>query len=95
MSSSAKQVVFDEDYMHVELLDGRKLSIPLIWYPRLFDATPEQRAKVEIFGRGEGLHWEELDEDISIEGLLAGRMDNTNYGRARRAEIDAAAHAAE
>jgi hypothetical protein len=61
--------------MWVELSDGRTLGIPLAWFPRLLHAKPAQRKRVEI-GRF-GLHWEELDEDISIAGLLAGRGDQT------------------
>ena len=73
MTFSAKAVSFDEDAMWVELEDGRTLGVPFAWFPRLLKATPEQRAAVEI-GRF-GLHWEGLDEDISVEGLLAGRRD--------------------
>jgi len=53
-------------------MDGRTITVPLIWYPRLFNATPEQRATWEICGGGYGLHWPELDEDLSTEGLLKG-----------------------
>jgi len=79
--------------MHVALADGRTIKTPLWHYPRLYDATPEQRA--DYRASPYGLHWEVIDEDISIEGLLAGKMDNTRRGRARRAEIEAAMHAAE
>ena len=65
----------DEDSLWLDLSDGRVLSVPLVWFPRLLKATPEQRAQVEISTRG--LHWEELDEDISVAGLLAGRGDMT------------------
>jgi len=58
--------------MHVTLTDGRILSVPLSWFPVLRDATPEQRAQCEIGGGGVGLHWEDLDEDLSIAGLMAG-----------------------
>lgn len=77
MNSSvrAKSIRFDEDSFWVELSDGRTLSVPLAWFPRLLGASPEQREAVEISLRG--LHWEELDEDISIAGLLAGRGDRT------------------
>ena len=75
MTISATAVRFDEHTMWVELSDGRSLGVPLAWFPRLLNATPDQRQKVEI-GRT-GLHWEELDEDISIAGLLAGRGDMT------------------
>ncbi|MCG1042487.1 DUF2442 domain-containing protein [Mycetohabitans sp. B8] len=76
MSTSAKELRFDECTMWVELSDGRTLGVPLAWFPRLLNATPEQRATYEI-GRY-GLHWEAIDEDISIDGLLAGRGDMTH-----------------
>ena len=73
MNTSAKAVRFDDDSMWVELVDGRVISAPLAWFPRLLAATPEQRAQVTISQRG--LHWESLDEDVSIDGLLAGSGD--------------------
>jgi hypothetical protein len=75
MDISAKAVRFDGESMWVELSDGRTIGVPYAWFPRLFNATSEQREAVEI-GRF-GLHWDELDEDISIAGLLAGRRDQT------------------
>jgi hypothetical protein len=75
MSISATAVRFDEHSMWVELSDGRTLGVPLAWFPRLMAASPEARARVEI--SRVGLHWEDLDEDISIAGLLAGRSDMT------------------
>lgn len=75
MTVSANRVHFDKDTMTVDLTDGRRLSVPLAWFPRLLDATPAQRARVEL--SRVGLHWEALDEDISIAGLLAGRGDLT------------------
>lgn len=75
MTISPKAVRFDADNMWVDLSDGRTLGIPLAWFPRLLHATPKQREKVE-FSRL-GLHWEEIDEDISVAGLLAGRGDQT------------------
>ena len=77
MSSSvrAKSVRFDQDSFWVELSDGRTLAVPLAWFPRLLHGTPEQREQVEISSRG--LHWEALDEDISVAGLLEGRGDQT------------------
>ena len=78
MSTSAKKVSFDDDSMWVHLADGRVLSIPLAWFPRLWHAPPAQRACVEISARG--LHWEALDEDISVAGLLAGMGDQTRSG---------------
>ena len=75
MDISATAVKFDDNSMWVELSDGRTLGVPYAWFPRLLNATPKQREAVEI-GRF-GLHWEDLDEDISIAGLLAGRSDQT------------------
>jgi len=66
------EVAFDEEMMTVYLTDGRILSIPLIWFPALYEATPEQRLTFEISGGGISLHWDELDEDISIAHLMAG-----------------------
>ena len=73
-------VRFDEDSFWVELADGRTLGIPLVCFPRLLHGTPEMRAKVSL--SRVGLHWDELDEDISVAGLLAGLGDRT---RARKA----------
>jgi hypothetical protein len=75
MSTSATAVHFDEHTMWVDLSDGRILGVPLAWFPRLLRATPADRARVELSRTG--LHWESLDEDISIAGLLAGRGDRT------------------
>lgn len=77
MSTSAKTVWFDDYTMWVDLQDGRTIGVPLAWFPRLLDATAEQRQAVRVSASGQGLHWEELDEDISVEGLLAGRADMT------------------
>ena len=71
-SALAKSVSFDEVMMQVLLTDGRMVSVPLAWFPLLFKATPEQRTKYEIGGGGTSLHWPELDEDLSVAGLLAG-----------------------
>ena len=65
-------VRFDDDRIIVDLMDGRTIAAPLAWYPRLFNATAEQRAAWERAGGGYGLHWPELDEDLSTEGLLRG-----------------------
>lgn len=75
MSISATTVRFDEHTMWVDLTDGRTLGVPLAWFPRLLRATPADREKVDVSRTG--LHWETLDEDISIAGLLAGRGDVT------------------
>ena len=76
MSTSAKSVRFDDNSMWVDLSDGRVIAVPLAWFPRLLHATPEQRQRVEISLKC--LHWDEIDEDISIAGLLAGRGDMTH-----------------
>jgi hypothetical protein len=75
MDISATAVRFEDNSMWVELSDGRTLGVPYAWFPRLLNATRKQREAVEI-GRF-GLHWDEIDEDISIAGLLAGRRDHT------------------
>lgn len=74
-SPSPTAVRFDDYQMWVELEDGRTIGVPLVWFPRLANGTPEARMKVELSVLG--LHWDELDEDISIAGLLAGRSDMT------------------
>ena len=68
----AERIWFDDDNLWVELTDGRQVGVPLAYFPRLSGASPQQRAKYEMSGGGTGLHWEELDEDISVPGLLAG-----------------------
>jgi hypothetical protein len=62
-----------EDALRVVLADGRELTVPLAWFPRLRDATPDQRTRWELIGGGIGIHWPEIDEDISVESLLAIR----------------------
>ena len=66
-------VTVTADTLCLELSDGRSLSVPLAWFPRLLHGTPEERGHWELIGRGSGIHWPDLDEDISLEGLLAGR----------------------
>jgi hypothetical protein len=65
-------VRFDDSSLIVDLMDGRTIAVPLAWYPRLFDATPEQRANWKKAGAGYGIHWPDIDEDLSTEGLLRG-----------------------
>lgn len=69
---SAQDVKVTDDTLSVDLGDGRTISVPLVWFPRLVHGTPKERNNWRLIGRGEGVHWEDLDEDISIEGLLAG-----------------------
>lgn len=65
-------VSFDADRLIVDLMDGRTIAVPLAWYPRLADATAEQRADWQVAGAGYGIHWPDIDEDLSVEGLLRG-----------------------
>ncbi|MBI3463139.1 MAG: DUF2442 domain-containing protein [Planctomycetes bacterium] len=67
-----KDVRVDEDALHVDLLDGRTITVPLAWYPPLLHATAEQRGNWMISGGGYGIHWPDIDEDLSTEGLLRG-----------------------
>lgn len=78
MNISPNAVRFDDDTMWVSLSDGRTIAAPLAWFPRLLDASPEQRALVEL-SKG-GMHWDCLDEDISVAGLLAGQPDVSRRG---------------
>lgn len=70
MNPTAIDVSVSESALHVVLADGRELSVPLAWFPRLHDATPEQRAHWRLIGCGEGIHWPDVDEDISVASLL-------------------------
>lgn len=79
MTISAEKVHFDDDQMWVALSDGRLIGLPLAWFPRLLGATKAERDAVKI--SPSGLHWESLDEDTSVEGLLAGRGDMSGVGK--------------
>lgn len=68
----ARMVVVSDDELTATLADGRVIRVPLVWFPRLLRASPAARAKWEMLGDGEGIHWPEADEDLSVEGLLAG-----------------------
>jgi len=67
-----KNVSFTEDTISVDLMDGRTIVVPLVWYPRLLNGTSKQLANWEVCGGGYGIHWEDLDEDLSTEGMLRG-----------------------
>jgi hypothetical protein len=69
----AESVMITEDTLNVDLSDGRTISVPLTWFPRLVHATREQRDNWRLIGRGHGIHWNDIDEDISVEDLIAGR----------------------
>ena len=75
----AMTIAVTEDTLTAELSDGRTILVPLAWYPRLVHATPEERSNWELIGGGQGIHWPDLDEDISVEGLLAGRKSGESH----------------
>jgi hypothetical protein len=72
-ASRARAVRLTEDTLVVDLADGRTVSVPLAWYPRLLQGSPLERSNHRLIGEGEGIHWPDLDEDISVENILAGR----------------------
>ncbi len=80
----AQNVAVTEDALVVDLSDGRTISVPLAWYPRLLHGTPAERGRWRLIGRGEGIHWPDLDEDLSVEGLLAGRPSGESQRSFRR-----------
>jgi hypothetical protein len=80
----AQDVRVSEDSLVVDLVDGRTLTVPLSWYPRLAHGTPGERAEWRLIGRGEGVHWPQLDEDLSVEGLLAGRRSGESQASLQR-----------
>jgi hypothetical protein len=80
---SIKNITFNRDSIVLHFSDGRKVSTPLAFYPRLLHGTAKQRAKWEIIGAGRGIHWPNLDEDLSIEGLLHG-IPSVEYRKPRR-----------
>lgn len=69
----AENIVVTADTLSVDLSDGRTISVPVSWYPRLLHATPKERKNWRLIGKGQGIHWEDVDEDISVAGLLAGK----------------------
>lgn len=69
----AQGVTVTRDTLHVDLSDGRAIQVPLAWYPRLLHATASERKNWRLIGKGKGVHWVDIDEDICVEGLLAGR----------------------
>lgn len=80
----ATGVEVTNDSLTVELNDGRAISVPLAWYPRLLHANSEERRNWRLIGKGQGIHWEDLDEDISVEGLLAGRSSGESQASLKR-----------
>src|SRR5258707_1065367 len=80
----AKGVTVGDDALVVDLADARTITVPLAWFPRLAHGTPAERANWRLIGRGLGIHWPDLDEDISVEGLLAGRRSGETQESLRR-----------
>lgn len=80
----AEDVTITDDALAVELSDGRSISAPLAWYPRLVHGTPEERSHWRLIGGGVGIHWPDLDEDISVENLLAGRASGESQRSLKR-----------
>ena len=81
---NTEDVTVTEDTLTAELSDGRTISVPLVWYPRLVHATQEERDKWELLGDGQGIRWPDLDEDISTEGLIAGRPSGESHRSFKR-----------
>ena len=80
----AEEVRVTDDTLTVDLADGRSISVPLAWYPRLVHATPRERSNWRLVGKGQGIHWQDLDEDVSVEGLLAGRPSGESQSSFRK-----------
>ena len=80
----ANHVGVTKDTLTVDLDDGRTLSVPLAWYPRLFHGTPKERKNWRLIGQGEGIHWQDLDEDISVENLMLGKPSNESQASLKR-----------
>ena len=83
-TAQAETVEVTEDTLRVDLEDGRSISVPLTWYPRLLHGLPEERANWRMIGRGEGIHWPDLDEDISIQHLLLGKPSQESQASLQR-----------
>ncbi len=82
--ATATNLAITEDTLSVELSDGRSIAVPLSWFPRLLHGTAEERGRWRLIGQGRGIHWPDLDEDISVEGLLAGRPSGESQTSLKR-----------
>ena len=80
----ATAIQISEDTLTVDLADGRSISAPLAWYPRLLHGSPEERSNCRLIGDGEGIHWADLDEDISVEGIISGRRSGESTSSLQR-----------
>jgi len=79
-----QSILVSEDALVVDLVDGRTVTLPLAWFPRLAHGTPDERANWRLIGGGEGIHWPDLDEDISVASLLVGRRSGETQESLRR-----------
>ena len=91
--AAAERVSVTEDTLTVHFADGRTLSVPLAWYPRLLHASPKERNRWRLIGRGKGIHWPDLDEDISMENLLFGNPSGESQESFKRWLMDRRRHA--
>ena len=82
--AKAQNVSVTADTLAVDLSDGRTISVPLVWFPRLLHGTPEERSNWRFIGGGVGVHWPDLDEDISVENLLAGKPSGESQSSFKR-----------
>ena len=80
----AERISIDDESLMIDLVDGRSISVPLEWYPRLLHAPPQERNNWCLIGRGEGIHWPDLDEDISVENVWAGRPSGESQRSLKR-----------
>lgn len=80
----AQSARVDDDSLIIDLVDGRTISVPLVWFPRLWHGTPEKRANLILLGEGTLLHWPDLDEDLSVSGILAGRHSGESQESLKR-----------
>ncbi|HEB63678.1 MAG TPA: DUF2442 domain-containing protein [Gammaproteobacteria bacterium] len=81
---SIENLLVTEDTLSVDLSDGRTISVPIAWYPRLLYAALDERKNWRLIGKGQGIHWEEIDEDISVEGLLAGKASGESQASLKK-----------
>jgi len=83
-SHKAKDAVINDDTLTIDLIDGRTISVPLAWYPRLLHSTPKERNNWRFIGDKEGIHWNDLDEDVSVENLLSGKPSGESQRSLKR-----------
>ena|SRR5712692_1630416 len=88
LSGRALKIAVTEDYLWMQLEDGRRIEVPLAWFPRLVGATDEQRRNWRLIGRGVGIHWPDIDEDVSVENLLGVGSDLLMYRNGHEPQVD-------